>query len=130
MFCGVLSLAVGAVWYGPIFGKVWMKIIGVSAHDTEARKNLEKSAGPLYAVQFLLTIFQVYVLAYLIAAWPGTDGVKLALFIWAGFVLPIVAGGVMWNNDSAHKAWARFMIQAGYQLLMFVVYGYVLTVWP
>ena len=63
----VLSMVFGAIWYGPLFGKKWMELIGVNSADLEARKKMQKSAGPLYLVQFLMTIFQVLVLAHLIA---------------------------------------------------------------
>ncbi len=129
LVCGVLGMVVGYIWYGPLFGKKWMKVIGVHVSDEEERKKMEKNAGPLYVVQFLLTLLQVYVLAYLIATWPGANGVKLALFLWVGFVLPIVAGSAMWNNDSSHVAWTRFLIQAGYQLVLFVLFGYILSAW-
>ncbi len=129
LVCGVISMLVGYVWYGPLFGKKWMHITGANAKSAEERKKMQKEAGPLYLVQFLLTLFQVYILAYLIACWPGASGWQLSLFLWAGFVMPIVAGSAMWNNDSSKVSWARFLIQAGYQLVMFVVYGLILTAW-
>ncbi len=126
--CGVVSLAVGAVWYGPhFFGKMWLKVISATHLDLEARKKMMEGVGKLYFTQFALTLFQVYVLAYLVAAWPGADAIKLGLFLWAGFVMPTIAAGAMWNNDSAKVAWARFSIQAGYQFLMFLIYGYILN---
>ena len=129
LLCGVLSLVVGSIWYGPIFGKKWMEIVGASSMSQEEHQKMQMSAGPLYGIQFFLTLLQVYVLAYLILAWPGANGVELALFLWAGFVMPIIAGNSMWNNDSKKVVWTRFLIQAGYQLIMFVVYGYILTAW-
>jgi len=63
----VLSMVIGAVWYGPLFGKKWMEIIGVDHADPQAVAKMQKSAGPLYGVQFALTLFQVLVLAHLIA---------------------------------------------------------------
>ena len=44
--------------------------------------------------------------------------------------MPTVAGAAMWNNDSAKISWARFMIQAGYQLVLFVMFGLILGAWP
>jgi len=129
LVCGVLSMVVGYVWYGPLFGKKWMEIVGADSKSIEERQQMQKSAGPLYGIQFLLTLFQVFVLAYLISAWPGASGFKLALFLWAGFVLPIIAGSAMWNNDSSRVAWTRFLIQAGYQLISFMIFGYILTAW-
>ncbi len=51
LVCGVLSMVIGAIWYGPLFGKKWMEICGVNADDLNARKEMQKGAAPLYAVQ-------------------------------------------------------------------------------
>lgn len=122
-------MVLGFVWYGPLFGNKWLEIVGASKLDMEARKEMQKKAGPLYFVQFLLTLFQVYVLAHYVKGWTEVSAVENALWIWAAFVMPIVAGGAMWNNDSRKIAWARFLIQAGYQLILFVTFGYILGVW-
>jgi len=125
----VLSMIIGAIWYGPIFGKKWMEIAGVDAADEEARKKMQKSAGPLYAVQFLLTLFQVLVLAHLIADTKIAGGFERSLWIWAAFVIPTLAGAVMWTNEKGKLKWARFLIQGGYQLVLFIVFGLLLQFW-
>ncbi len=127
--CAVLSMVVGAVWYGPLFGRKWASIVGANMEDAAARQKMQKEAGPLYFIQFLLSLFQVYVLAYFISGGNGVSGVVGALWIWAGFVIPIVAGSAMWNNDSRSVSWARFLIQAGYQLVLFVLFGLILSFW-
>lgn len=125
----VLSMVIGALWYGPLFGKKWMEIIGINPHDAEARKIMQKSAGPWYAVQFLLTLFQVLVLAHLIADTTRAGGLERALWIWAAFVVPTLAGAVMWTNEQGKQKLARFLIQGGYQLIIFIVFGLLLQYW-
>jgi len=123
---GVLSMVVGYIWYGPLFGKKWMEIIGASAEDEAKRKEMQKAAGPLYVVQLILTLFQLWILAQVIGVWTSVSGLEVALWVWAGFVMPVIAGTAMWNNDSRSVAWARFLIQGGYQLIMFVIFGLLL----
>jgi hypothetical protein len=125
----VLSMIIGAIWYGPLFGKKWMEIVGVNPADLEARKKMQKTAGPLYAVQFILTLFQVLVLAHLVADTKLVGGLERSLWIWAAFIIPTLAGGVMWTNESSKLKWARFLIQGGYQLVMFMVFGLLLQFW-
>ncbi|MBS3903179.1 MAG: DUF1761 domain-containing protein [Anaplasmataceae bacterium] len=122
----VLAMVVGYVWYGPLFGNKWLEVIGATTMDMEKRKEMQKAAGPLYVVQFILTIFQVWVLAMIINVWTNVSGLEIALWVWAAFIIPIVAGGAMWNNDSKKVAWTRFLLQAGYQLVIFVIFGFVL----
>ena len=125
----VLSMIIGAIWYGPLFGKKWMEIVGVNPADLEARKKMQKTAGPLYAVQFILTLFQVLVLAHLVADTKLVGGLERSLWIWAAFIIPTLAGGVMWTTESSKLKWARFLIQGGYQLVMFIVFGLLLQFW-
>lgn len=125
----VLSMVIGAIWYGPIFGKKWMEIAGVDPADLESRKKMQKSAGPLYAVQFVLTLFQVLVLAHLIADTQIAGGLERSLWIWAAFIIPTLAGAVMWTNEKGKLKWARFLIQGGYQLVLFVMFGLLLQFW-
>ena len=125
----VLSMIIGAIWYGPLFSKKWMEIIGVNPEDKDAMQKMQKSAGPLYVVQFVLTLFQVLVLAHLIADTKIAGGLQRALWIWAAFVIPTLAGAVMWTNENGRLKWARFLIQGGYQLLIFIVFGLLLQFW-
>lgn len=125
----VFSMVLGAIWYGPIFGKKWMEIIGVDPTDSEAIKKMQKSAGIMYVVQFSLTLFQVLVLAHLIADTQTVGGLERALWIWAAFIMPTMAGAVMWTNQISKLKWARFLIQGGYQLVLFIVFGLLLQFW-
>lgn len=129
LVCGIVAMMLWAIWYGPLFGNTWMHIIGATTQDIEERKKMQKKAAPLYAVQFLLTLFQVWVLAYYISGWQEASGVTNALWIWAAFVVPTIAGSAMWNNDTTKIKWTRFLIQAGYQLVSFMVFGSILYWW-
>ena len=91
-----------------------MEIIGVDPTDPEAMKKMQTSTGILYLTQFLLTLFQVLVLAHLIADTKTVGGLERALWIWAAFVIPTLAGAVMWTNETGRLKWARFLIQGGY----------------
>lgn len=125
----VLSMVIGAIWYGPLFGKKWMEIVGVNPADLEARKKMQKTAGPLYAVQFLLTLFQIFVLAQLLADTETAGGLERSLWIWGAFIIPTLAGAVMWTNETGRIKWARFRIQGGYQLVLFILFGLLLQYW-
>lgn len=127
--CAVLSMVIGFIWYGPLFGKKWAELIGSDMSDIAKVKEMQKKAGPLYFVQFLLTLLQVYVLAGLIAWWPEANAVAISFWMYLGFILPIVAGGSMWNNEPAKAAWTRFLLQAGYQLISVLLFGFILGIY-
>lgn len=125
----VVSMIIGYIWYGPLFGKKWMEVVGATSLDMEKRKEMQKKAGPLYLIQFVLVLFQVLVLAHLIADTTKVSGLERSLWIWAAFIIPTLAAGSMWNNDSSRVAWSRFLIQGGYQLILFIIFGFVLAMW-
>lgn len=127
--CAVLSMVLGYVWYGPLFGKKWMEITKMDRKTEEERKEMMKDTPKLYAAQFLISLGQVYVLAHFIKAWSDASGVETALWLFAGFVLPTVAAASMWTADSKEVRWARFLIQGGYYLVLFAVFGYILGTW-
>ena len=125
----VLSMVVGYIWYGPLFGKKWMEIVGVDENDLAARKEMQKNSMPLYIVQFLITVGQLYILTEFIKGSTGVSGVEVAVWLWAGFVLPTVAALSMWTTDASKVKWARFLIQGGYFLVMFIIFGYIIGNW-
>lgn len=129
LVCAVLSMGLGFVWYGPLFGKKWMEIIKADPNDLEARKQMQKGVMKLYIVQFLLTLFQVFVLAHFVSGFGIGTGIFGSLWLWAGFVVPTIAAASMWNNDSSKVSWARFLIQAGYHMVLFAIFGAVLGFW-
>ncbi len=128
LVCAVLAMILGFVWYGPLFGKIWMRVVGATEMDKEKRKEMQKKAGPLYALQFVLILLQLYVLSHMVG-FNAVSGITSALWVWAGFIMPTIAGSCMWNNDSRKVAWSRFFIQAGYQLVCFIIFGWILSIW-
>lgn len=125
----ILAMVVGAIWFGPLFGKKWMEVIGASPEDEAARKKMQKEAAPYYAIQFALTLLQLCVLGNFIAVWDGVPGPQTAFWVWVGFIMPTIAGSAMWNNNPKRVQLAQFLIQSGYQLIIFLLFGYILGMW-
>jgi hypothetical protein len=125
----VLSMVIGFIWYGPLFGRIWMKIEGANPNDVEDRKKMQKGAGPLYAIQFLLSLVQVYIITLINTGLPLSASIHSAILLWFGFSLPLVAGNAMWNNKPRKVKWTQFLIQAGYQLILFIAFGILIAVW-
>ena len=132
LVCGVLSMIVGSLWYGKImFGDMYMRAIGGDPNiPPEKMKEIQKKTWQLYLTQFLLTLFQVWVLAiYLQSAAESVSFMSNALWIWGGFVLTTNAGIWMWSAQPRKLAWQGFLISSGYQLVMFVVFAFILKAW-
>ena len=112
----------GGVWYGPLFGKAWLRAIGKKEED------LGSAAGPLVLSAF--TAFATALLMALLINTLGTvetwlEGALLGLYIGIGFIAAAMA------SDYAFCRWPRelFLIQAGYRVAYSVIMGVILAAW-
>src|ERR1044072_4342908 len=91
--CGVASMVIGSIWYGPLFGKIWIQLMGFTKEQMESAK--KSGMAMQYAMAFASSIVMAYVLdlamnflRYFAAA--GIQGALLAAFwAWIGFVVPV-----------------------------------------
>lgn len=122
----VLAMIIGSIWYGPLFGNLWMKGIGVDPKDTAKVKQMKKSAGPAYLQMFIGALFMSYVFAYFYGIWwsGGTadqilSGAYYGFLAWIGFAAPIIYGRKLWE----HKPFKYVAIDLGYYLAVLLVFG-------
>lgn len=128
--CAVLAIVLGALWYSPIlFGKAWMRINKMNPADQGDMKQMQKEMILIYGLQIILAFLQVYILAHFIKGWSDVSGVEAALWIWLGFIVPTLAASVMWTMEKGRDKITRFIIQASYNLVLFIAFGYILGVW-
>src|SRR6185436_20582919 len=84
----VISMILGSIWYGPLFGKTWGRIIGMDMQNTtpEDKKKMQKSVMPLYFLNFVLSVLTFYIFAHYVKGWqpaPGAHGGLInAFWIW------------------------------------------------
>lgn len=129
LVAGVVSMAVGFVWYSPIlFAKPWMKEKGYTA---EGLKKAQKEMGPMYALSFVLGLVMAYVLSHVMTMAQAyfdysmlSTGLTSAFWMWLGFVMPVQVTAQIFGE----KKWKLFGIDTGYQLVSLVAMGVVLGV--
>ncbi len=120
----VLSMVVGSLWYGPLFGKKWMKLISMTKEEMEKGK---KDMPKTYGMMFVGSLVTSYVLAITIgmaATKDITTGVLIAFFMWLGFIVPAKLSEVLFEK----KAWALFYIESGYYFVFLLIAGGVIGV--
>lgn len=127
----VAAIVIGTVWYGPLFGKQWMRIIGI-AMPGEMTRAVKQSMMKSYAIQTIATLIMSFVLAHMLyfaMTIMDTEGVfaglTWAIWIWLGFVVPATLGSVLWEN----RPWKYWFITAGYYLVTLCVMSAILTIW-
>jgi hypothetical protein len=121
---GVAFMALGFLWYGPLFGKPWLAIM-----EKKGRKAEQMRASPgMYVLALLCSLVASYVLAVIIRSLGITEW-------WSG----LIAGGVLWigigaaamltNSIFESEPKGLWVIFSLYELVMFAGLGVVFAVW-
>ena|SRR5690348_4327921 len=122
----VVAFVVGALWYSPLlFAKQWMQAHG---HTPEKLAAMQKQAQRAYAVSFICFLVMAGAMGLLVAIThmsAVSAGIKLGVLCWLGFAATI---GLTANLYSGLPLKA-FLIDAGYQLVYFVLMGAILAGW-
>jgi hypothetical protein len=120
--------AIGAVWHGPIFGKLWMRIHhgekGLS--DTEMKKAME-GMWKIMLTEFVAGLLMVIGLACLIRAIPTMPGWQIALMTWFSFIVTTMTSTVIWGNDQKKWMCVKIAVSSIGRLLELIVAAYILT---
>jgi hypothetical protein len=129
LVAGIFSIVIGGLWYGPLFGKQWMALVGITP---ESMKSMKMTPMQAMAGGFVVGLLTVFVLAHHMAfagAYLESSGYELALmsafWIWLGFFLPVNIGVVLWEG----KSWKLFFLTTSYFLVNLVVSALILAYW-
>ncbi|MCC7019078.1 MAG: DUF1761 domain-containing protein [Ardenticatenales bacterium] len=124
--CVVAAMALGFVWYGPLFGKLWLELMGWGTKNEAELKEMQSKAMPGYAVMAVGAAVMALVLqAVLHATGAATVGaaVIVAALLWLGFVATSTLGTAMFS-DTDKRLWA---LNEGYVLVQMVLFAVILT---
>lgn len=121
LVAAVSTFALGALWYGPIVGKTWMRVSGMTA-EKAASANMGRIFGSAFVLQLLTAIA--------LAMFIGPDA-DLSVGVFAGFMagalfVSTALGVVYLFEQRPFPLWA---IDAGYQVLAFTLMGGILGAW-
>lgn len=118
-FTGVVAAAVvafvfGWLWFGPLFGKLWMKL-----SDSKGMADKSKMTQNM-VLAFVTGLLTSYVFAVLLGATGATtlsSALTVGLWAWLGFAVPFSVGKVLWGG----KDWNLFYLDAAHDLIGFLL---------
>lgn len=112
-----VEFGIGAVWYGPIFGKLWGRIHGFDKLSKETQQKMMKEMGPFYGIQALVTLITTIVLAIYITNEPTWNPYAQAVFFWIGFVVPAQVSAIIFGGTEKKWIAKKIAVQAGCSLV-------------
>jgi hypothetical protein len=112
----VLSFVLGGLWYGPLFAKNWMRLVGV----TEATLREGFNPAKTYGITFVLAFLASYVFGMFLGPNP-----PVALGVGAGAAAGVFwVAGSLWTNDLfERRPFALTLINGGYHIVKFILIG-------
>ncbi|MEZ4210677.1 MAG: DUF1761 domain-containing protein [Candidatus Paceibacterota bacterium] len=132
LLCAIVAMVLGTIWHSKLlFGPTYMKAIGADMNmPPEKMREIQKKMWQIFLSQFILVMFQVWVLSkFLYTTAFGISAVTNSIWIWAGFVMPTIAGITLWSARPRKMAWQIFLINSGYQFVLFILFAIILKVW-
>jgi E3 ubiquitin-protein ligase DOA10 len=123
----LVSFFIGFLWYGPIFGKIWMKLNNIKSKDVKKAK--ENGMLKPMIINFIGTLITAFVIASLIATLNLTTlnaAITLSFLLWIGFIASTtLLGSVLWDN----KPWGLFILNGAYWLVNLEILSIIISLW-
>ncbi len=123
----VASMVIGSIWYGPLFGKKFMRAMGMDQWTPEKQAEMKKKMGMSYFGQFVASCVMFYVLAWVMNGFgymTVNGGLLTACVMWVGFVVPVKLGDALWGGKAV-----LFWLGIGNMLVTLLVAGAILGAW-
>ena len=117
----VSAFVLGGIWYGPLFKHAWCREAGV---DPDAPR--KRHPAGVFALAFVASLVAAFGFAFYIGPSPEVHNA-----IHAGLMVGFfwVATSFAINYSFAGRSLKLWLIDAGYHLLQFALYGLILGLW-
>ena len=135
LVAAIVIFLLGGLWYSPaLFAKRWIALHGRTEEQMRA-----DAAQTNMVVMYVIAFIAAFVIALAIhvlcnvfvprarTTMPGWiwQGMKVGLFAWVGFVLPTTFTTSLFSM----KPRALWVIDAGYNLVSFIIAGAIIMAW-
>ncbi len=123
------TMVAGFLWYSPmLFAKPWTILMGYDPNDKAKLAEIQKSAGPSYAMSMVASILSAIVLGKVIYVAHVTSamyGVKIGFAVWLGFVTTVQLTNALFMR----QPFKLYLINTGYQFVCYLAMGAILGGW-
>lgn len=127
LVAAIAAFAVGALWYGPLFGKPWRALMNIP-EGAPGMGSMKMPPMQAMVGGFIATLVLTFVLSMFIGAFGVTTAlgaVVLAVWIWLGFIASVMLNSVFYEG----RPWKLYFINASHYLVALVVAALILALW-
>lgn len=117
------AFALGALWYGPLFGRAWQALSGITDEQIQQRH-----PAKVYGSAFALNLVAAFGMAMVMQLHPSPDlgsGLNVGLLIGLAFVA--TSFGI--NCLFAMRPFRLYLIDAGYMVALLSIMGAIIAAW-
>ncbi len=114
------TFVIGAVWYGPIFGKVWMQENGFTEEDLK-----EANMAKIYSTAFILELIMAINLALFLKGLSAQEGLLYGFCTGFGWIAMAMGVNYLFSRNTI-RLW---FIDSFYFVISFTLMGAILTAW-
>ena len=129
LVCALATMVAGFAWYSPVlFAKPWTILMGYDPNDKAKMDEMQKTAGPSYAMSLVASILAAMVLGKILQVSNVTTalaGLEIGLAIWLGIVTTVQFTGALFSR----QPFKLYLINTGYQAVCYLAMGAILGAW-
>ena len=121
----IASFVSGFLWYGPLFGKKWQKMMNFTE---KSMKSMNLTPMKAMTLGFITTLITVYVLAMFIKVAGATTisgGLLVGFWIWLGFIATTTLGSYLWEGKSLNL----YFFNNAFNIINILIVSAILSVW-
>ncbi len=119
----VAQYIIGFLWYGPLFGKTWMSLMGINPQSIK-REGMGKTLVWTF-VGSLVTAGVLRKFATMVGALTVGAGIALGAMAWFGFIATVTLASVLYEKRSVNL----YILNNAYQLVSLVIMGAIVAAW-
>jgi len=120
----LVQFFLGFLWYGPLFGKTWRSLMGVTQQSMSGG-GMGTTTLVWSFIGSLVTAGVLRKFATIVAAHSLGAGIALGATVWLGFIATVTLASVLYEKRSVNL----YILNNGYQLVSLVVMGAIVAAW-
>lgn len=117
----VVSMALGALWYGPLFGQLWLKLIGKTEEELDSNPTIYIKT----AIAAFIGMLALNVVVVAFGASTFLSGLVIAAFIFIGIGATTTFVYTTFEGPP-ENVW---LLYVAYHLVVYLIMGGIFAIW-